>query len=63
MKGIQMNDQTSNERNKAAMRERNSLNLNISGKEGVKVCSMPQVRKEDVTTTTNPPGKHPYDRK
>jgi hypothetical protein len=29
----------SNERNKAAMREKNSANLNTSGKEGCVVCS------------------------
>jgi hypothetical protein len=31
-----MPDTTSNDRNKAAMRERNSANLNTSGREGVK---------------------------
>jgi hypothetical protein len=54
-----MSDTTSNDRHKAAMKERNSMNLNNNGGKGGK----PQVKKENVTTTTNKPGKHPYDRK
>jgi hypothetical protein len=56
-----MSDTTSNDRNQAAMRERNSLNLNNNGGKGEMACGMPQVKKEEVTTTTNKPGKHPYD--
>jgi hypothetical protein len=54
-----MSDTTSNERNKIAMREKNSNNLNTSGREGVRVCSPSQAGY--VTKTTNKPGKHPYD--
>ena len=45
--------QNSNDRHMAAMRERNSPNLNTSGKEGVKACGKPQYT--NVTTTTNKP--------
>jgi hypothetical protein len=38
-----------NERLKATMLLENTDNLNRSGKEGVKVCSPTQVKKEDVT--------------
>jgi hypothetical protein len=58
-----MADSTSNDRHKPAMRERNSLNLNNNGGKGEMACGMPQVRKEEVTKTTNTPGKHPYDRR
>jgi hypothetical protein len=37
-----MSDIPSYDRNKAAMREKNSTNLNTSGKDGVVVCSPSQ---------------------
>jgi hypothetical protein len=44
-----MSDQTSNDRNKAAMREENSSNLNSPGKDGVVVRSPSQSSVSAVT--------------
>jgi hypothetical protein len=45
-----MSDSPSNDKAQAAMRERNSINLNTSGKWGVVVCSPRQVEKTNRPT-------------
>lgn len=47
-----------NERLKATLRLENTDNLNKSGKDGVRVCSPTQVKKSDVTKTSQRGG--PY---
>jgi hypothetical protein len=51
-----MSDQPNLDRTRAAMREKNSANLNTSGKEGVAVCSPKQAK--NVTKYTSRSG-HP----
>jgi hypothetical protein len=58
-----MSDMPNVDKTKAAMRERNSMNLNNNGGKGEMACGKPQVKASNVTKTTNKPGHHPYDRK
>jgi ATP-dependent RNA circularization protein (DNA/RNA ligase family) len=52
-----MSDSSSNDRNKVAMRDKNSTNLNTSGREGVRVRSPSQAK--NVTKYTSKNG-NPY---
>jgi hypothetical protein len=49
---------TSNDRNKEAMRDQTSTNLNKSGIEGVRVCSPPHGKGTPYTTTNPHPDRN-----